>query len=46
MTVGTASRPAEEQAIDEFLAAAASTPSALLVEGEGTGANTATAHAR
>src|SRR5262245_7993944 len=34
MSVGMASRPAEEQALGEFLAAAESAPSALLVEGE------------
>ncbi|HTI74331.1 MAG TPA: ATP-binding protein, partial [Mycobacterium sp.] len=34
MTAGMASRPAAEQALDEFLAAAAFAPSALLVDGE------------
>ena len=34
MTVGMASRPAAEQALEEFLAAAAQAPSALLVDGE------------
>jgi DNA-binding CsgD family transcriptional regulator len=34
MTAGIASRPAEEDALGEFLAAAAGTPSALLVDGE------------
>jgi hypothetical protein len=34
MTAGTASRPAEEQALGEFLAVAASAPSALLLDGE------------
>jgi DNA-binding CsgD family transcriptional regulator len=34
MTGGMASRPAEEQALGEFLAAAASAPSALLLDGD------------
>jgi DNA-binding CsgD family transcriptional regulator len=34
MTAGMASRPAEEQALGEFLAAAANAPSALVVDGE------------
>jgi DNA-binding CsgD family transcriptional regulator len=34
MTAGMANRPAEQRALGEFLAAAASTPSALLVGGE------------
>jgi DNA-binding CsgD family transcriptional regulator len=34
MTVGMASRPAAELALEEFLAAAAQAPSALLVDGE------------
>jgi DNA-binding CsgD family transcriptional regulator/tetratricopeptide (TPR) repeat protein len=34
MTAGMASRPVEERALDEFLAAAVSAPAALLVEGE------------
>jgi DNA-binding CsgD family transcriptional regulator len=34
MTAGMASRPAAEQALEEFLAAAAQAPSALLVDGE------------
>jgi len=34
VTAGQASRPAEEQALGEFLAAATNSPSALLVDGE------------
>src|SRR5262245_13195943 len=34
MTAGMASRPAEEEALGEFLAAATNSPSALLVDGE------------
>src|SRR6187200_2494505 len=34
MTAGLASRPAEEEALGAFLAAATNSPSALLVDGE------------
>jgi predicted ATPase len=34
MTAGMADRPAEEEALGEFLDAASSAPSALLVDGE------------
>jgi len=34
VTAGQASRPAEEEALGEFLAAATNSPSALLVDGE------------